>query len=110
MFDSVDRRTLLLFTNDGLFKMLGIYCVDTIINNRQLQKTNQLAAEQECMEGYWRWIWHTFRSSSKSITRRTIILNPEYKSTGRIYLENRGRWRMLPHEIQYALVIKLVCT
>lgn len=72
-------RKIQTFINSCLRRILQIRWPDTIRNCDLLQRTNQLPVEQEIRKRKWRWIGHTLRKPSTSITRQALTWNPQGK-------------------------------
>ena len=78
------------FINSCLRKILRIHWPETISNKELWQRTGQLAAEEEIKRRKWRWIGHTLRKTSSSITRQALTWNPQgRRKRGR----PRNSWR-----------------
>ena len=78
------------FINSCLRRILRIRWPITINNNDLWQRTNQRPADAEIMMRRWRWIGHTLRKPSTSITRQALSWNPQGKrKRGR----PRNSWR-----------------
>ena len=78
------------FINSCLRKILRIHWPETISNKELWQKTGQLAAEEEIKRRKWRWIGHTLRKPSTTITRQALTWNPQgRRKRGR----PRNSWR-----------------
>ncbi|VDP33385.1 unnamed protein product [Schistosoma curassoni] len=72
-------KTVQVFINICLRKILNIHWPDTISNSLMWEITHQLAAEEEIRKRRWKWIGHTLRKSSNCITRQVLTWNPEGK-------------------------------
>ncbi len=72
-------RKIQTFINSCLRRILQIRWPDTVRNCDLLQRTNQLPVEQEIRKRKWRWIGHTLRKPSTSITRQALTWNPQGK-------------------------------
>ena len=78
------------FVNSCLRRILGIHWPETISNKELWSRTGQLAAEEEIKRRKWRWIGHTLRKPSTTITRQALTWNPQGKrKRGR----PRNSWR-----------------
>ncbi|VDO73165.1 unnamed protein product [Schistosoma margrebowiei] len=72
-------KTVQVFINSCLRKILNIHWPDTISNSLMCERTNQLPSEEEIRKIRWKWIRRTLRKSSNCITRQALIWNPEGK-------------------------------
>ena len=72
-------RKVQTFINSCLRKILRIYWPETISNRELWQRTGQLAAEEEIKRRKWRWIGHSLRKPSTTITRQALTWNPQGK-------------------------------
>lgn len=79
-----------VFINRCLRRLLRIKWSDRIRNEQVWERTGQNPAEDEIGRRRWRWIGHTLRKPSSSITKKALDWNPQGKrSRGR----PRGTWR-----------------
>ena len=78
------------FVNRCLRRIMNVKWSDKVSNNTLWTKTNQLPVEIEIKRRKWRWIGHTLRKPTSSITRRALTWNPQGKrKRGR----PRNTWR-----------------
>ena len=78
------------FINSCLWRILWIHWPITIKNEDLWQRTNQRPAHDEIKMRRWRWIGHTLRKRSTSITRQALSWNPQGKRKRR---RPRNLWR-----------------
>ena len=62
------------FVNKCLQRIMNVKWSDKVSNNTLWTKTNQLPVEIEIKRRKWRWIGHTLRKSTSSITRQALTL------------------------------------
>ncbi|KAK7097424.1 hypothetical protein V1264_004408 [Littorina saxatilis] len=72
-------RKIQTFINTCLRKILRIRWPDTISNKDLWQRTKQLSVEQDILQRRFRWIGHTLRKTTTSITRQALTWNPQGK-------------------------------
>ena len=78
------------FVNRCLRRIMNVKWSDKVSNNTLWTKTNQLPVEIEIKRRKWRWIGHTLRKPTTSITRQALTWNPQGKrKRGR----PRNTWR-----------------
>ena len=78
------------FVNRCLRRIMKVKWSDKVSNNTLWTKTNQLPVEIEIKRRKWRWIGHTLRKPTTSITRQALTWNPQGKrKRGR----PRNTWR-----------------
>ena len=76
--------------NRCLRRIMNVKWSDKVSNNTLWTKTNQLPVEIEIKQRKWRWIGHTLRKPTTSITRQALTWNPQGKrKRGR----PRNTWR-----------------
>ena len=78
------------FVNRCLRRIMNVKWSDKVSNNTLWTKTNQLSAEIEIKRRKWRWIGHTLRKPTFSITRQALTWNPQGK---RKRGQPRNTWR-----------------
>ena len=88
---------LQVFVNNCLRRIINIRWPDKIKNTDLWGKTKQFPVEQDIKKIKWRWIGHTLRKPTNSITRRALQWNPQGKRrVGR----TRNSWkRNTTHEM-----------
>ncbi|KAK7109158.1 hypothetical protein V1264_013249 [Littorina saxatilis] len=69
-------RKIQTFINSCLRRILQIRWPDTISNKDLWQRTKQLSVEQDILQRRFRWIGHTLRKTTNSITRQALTWNP----------------------------------
>ena len=80
----------LWFVNRCLRRIMNVKWSDKVSNNTLWTKTDQLPVEIEIKRRKWRWIGHTLRKPTTSITRQALTWNPQGKrKRGR----PRNTWR-----------------
>ena len=67
------------FVNRCLRRIMNVKWSDKISNNTLWTKTNQLPVEIEIKRRKWRWIGHTLKKPTTSITRQALTWNPQGK-------------------------------
>ena len=78
------------FVNRCLRRIMNVKWSDKVSNNTMWTKTNELPVEIEIKRRKWRWIGHTLRKPTSSITRQALTWNPQGKrKRGR----PRNTWR-----------------
>ena len=88
------------FVNRCLRRIMNVKWSDKVSNNTLWNKTNQLPVEIEIKRRKWRWIGHTLRKPTTSITRQALTWNPQGKRKedgqetpgGETWSRKRGRW------------------
>ncbi|VDO89007.1 unnamed protein product, partial [Schistosoma margrebowiei] len=66
-----------VFINSCLRKLLRIRLPDTISSNLLLEKTNQIAVEEEIRKKCWKWIGHTLKRARSCVTRQALTCDRE---------------------------------
>ena len=85
-------KRIQVFINKCLRKLLRIRWTDKVTNEEVFNRTKQSPVADEIGKRRWRWIGHTLRKPSTSITRKALDWNPQGKrSRGR----PRGTWRRI---------------
>ncbi len=69
----------LWFVNRCLRRIMNVKWSDKVSNNTLWTKTDQLPVEIEIKRRKWRWIGHTLRKPTTSITRQALTWNPQGK-------------------------------
>jgi hypothetical protein len=64
------------FVSSCLKRILKIQWPDTISNLELLKQTSQIAVREEILQRKWRWLGHTLRKTTASLTRQAITWNP----------------------------------
>ena len=77
------------FVNRCLRRIMNVKWSDKVSNNTLWTKTNQLPVEIEIKRRKWRWIGHTLRKPTSSITRQALTWNPQGKRTAKKHLAAR---------------------
>ena len=78
------------FVNRCLLRIMNVKWSDKVSNNTLWSKTNKLPIEIEINRRKLRWIGHTLREPTSSITRQALTWNPQGKrKRGR----PRNTWR-----------------
>ncbi|XP_070206237.1 uncharacterized protein [Littorina saxatilis] len=72
-------NTKLRIFNTTMKRILRIRWPDTISNKDLWQRTKQLSVEQDILQRRFRWIGHTLRKTTTSITRQALTWNPQGK-------------------------------
>ncbi|VDO65503.1 unnamed protein product [Schistosoma margrebowiei] len=72
-------KTVQVFVNSCLRKILNIHWPDTISNNLLWERTKKLPVEEEIKKRRWKWIRHTLRKSSNCITSQVLTWNRQWK-------------------------------
>jgi hypothetical protein len=67
------------FVNSCLRKIVKIRRPDTISNLELWKQTSQIAVREEILQRKWRWLGHTFRKTTASVTRNPITWSPQGK-------------------------------
>ena len=70
---------LLVFINTCLRRIMKIKWSDKIHNNILWERTGQEPIDKEIGRRKWRWIDHTLRKPTRSITRHALQWNPQGK-------------------------------
>jgi len=70
---------LQIFVNQCLRRIINIRWPNKITNEDLWKKTNQPPIEREIKMRKWKWIGHTLRKPSSSITRQALQWNPQGK-------------------------------
>ena len=91
------------FVNRCLRRIMNVKWSDKVSNNTLWTKTNQLSVEIEIKRRKWRWIGHTLRNPTSSITRQALTWNLQGK-------RKRGRPRNIWRRDMESEVRKMRCT
>ena len=91
------------FVNRCLWRIMNVKWSDKVSNNTSWTKTNQLPVKIEIKRRKWRWIGHTLRKPTSSITRQALTWNPQGK-------RKRGRPRNIWRRDMEAEVRKMEYT
>lgn len=68
-------KSLQVFMNNLLRKILQIRWPQPTINNLLCQRINQILVDEEIRKRYWRWMGHTLWKPSNCTTRQTLNSN-----------------------------------
>ena len=83
-------QKLQAFINKCLRRILGIKWMDMVSNDELRNRSGQQPLAEDLTRREWRWIGHTLRKPTASITRQALIWNPQGKrKRGR----PRNTWR-----------------
>ena len=83
-------RKIQAFINTCLRRILRISWPETISNEELWQRTGQRPVEEEISHKRWKWIGHTLRKPTDSVTRQALTWNPQGK---RKRGQPRNTWR-----------------
>ena len=72
-------KKLQTFLNRCLRTILGVRWMDRVRNEELWERANQVPMEEEIKRRRWRWIGHTLRKSTASISRHSLRWNPQGK-------------------------------
>ena len=83
-------KKLQTFLNRCIRTILGVRWMDRVRNEELWERANQVSMEEEIKKRRWRWIGHTLRKSTASISRHSLKWNPQGK---RVQKRPRETWR-----------------
>ena len=72
-------KKLQTFVNRCIRRILGVRWMDRVRNEDLWERANQVPMEVEIKRRRWRWIGHTLRKSTASISRHSLKWNPQGK-------------------------------
>ncbi|VDP45795.1 unnamed protein product [Schistosoma margrebowiei] len=86
-------RTVLIFINSCLRRILNVHWPDTISNSLLWERTTQLLGEEEIRKRRWKWIGHTLRKSPNCTAKQAQTWNLERKRKSKEHIISGNKIR-----------------